>query len=46
MSPDAVLGPFGILELSRGAEPIHQPWVLFGHSKQTSDFLADGLERW
>jgi transposase len=46
MSADAVLVPFGILELNRGSMLIHQPWLLFGHSKQTSDFLADGLERW
>jgi hypothetical protein len=46
MSADAVLVPFGILELNRGPTLIHQPWLLFGHSKQTSDFLADGLEHW
>jgi hypothetical protein len=46
MGPEAVLVPFGVLELSRGAVPIHQPWFLFGHSRQTSDFLADGLELW
>lgn len=44
MSPKVV--PFGILELNRGATTIHQPWLLFGHSKRTSDFLADSLERW
>ncbi|AWM39248.1 hypothetical protein C1280_21175 [Gemmata obscuriglobus] len=46
MAPEAVLVPFGVLELNRGAEPIHQPWFLFGHSRETSDFWADGLERW
>jgi Rhodopirellula transposase DDE domain len=46
MRPEALLVPFGVLELTRGATPIHQPWFLFGHSKQTSDFLADGLDRW
>lgn len=46
MAPEAILVPFGILELNRGAVPIHQPWFLFGHSKQTSDFLADGLDPW
>ena len=46
MRPETVLVPFGVLELNRGATPIHQPWFLFGHSKETSDFLADGLERW
>jgi len=46
MAPDAVLVPFGVLELTRGAVPIHQPWFLFGHSRETSDFLADGLDLW
>jgi hypothetical protein len=46
MAPDAVLVPFGILELNRGATPIHQPLFFFGRSKETSDFIADGLERW
>ena len=46
MSPGALLVPLGILELNRGGVEIHQPWILFGHSKETSDFIADGLERW
>jgi hypothetical protein len=46
MSPDALLVPFGVLELNRGSVPIQQPWFLFGHSKETSDFIADGLELW
>jgi len=46
MAPEAILVPFGVLELNRGAVPIHQPWFLFGHSRETSDFLADGLDRW
>lgn len=46
MAPEAVLVPFGVLELNRGAVPIHQPWFLFGHSRETSDFLADGLDLW
>lgn len=46
MSPEALLVPLGILELTRGSVEIHQPWILFGHSKETSDFIADGLERW
>jgi transposase len=46
MSPDALLVPFGVLELNRGHVAIDQPWILFGHSKETSDFIADGLERW
>jgi hypothetical protein len=46
MAREATLVPFGVLELNRGAVPIHQPWFLFGHSNETSDFLADGLDRW
>ncbi len=46
MAPDALLVPLGILELHRGATAIQQPWFLFGHSKETSDFIADGLELW
>lgn len=46
MAPDALLVPLGILELHRGATPIHQPLFFFGRSKETSDFIADGLERW
>ena len=46
MSPDALLVPLGILELNRGTEAIHQPMFVFGHSKETSDFIADGLELW
>jgi Rhodopirellula transposase DDE domain len=46
MGPAAVLVPFGVLELNRGASAIHQPWFLFGHSRETSDFLVDSLDRW
>jgi transposase len=46
MSHDALLVPFGVLELNRGNVAIHQPWFLFGHSRETSDFIADGLEHW
>jgi hypothetical protein len=46
MAPEAVLVPFGVLELNRGPVPIHQPWFVFGHSRETSDFLADALDRW
>jgi len=46
MAPAAVLVPFGVLELNRGPVPIHQPWLLFGHSRDASDFIADGLDRW
>ena len=46
MSADALLVPLGVLELNRGKVAIHQPWFLFGHSKDTSDFVADGLNQW
>jgi transposase len=46
MSPEALLVPLGILELNRGTKAIHQPMFVFGHSKETSDFIADGLELW
>ncbi len=46
MSPEALLVPFGLLEMNRGPVAIQQPWFLFGHSKETSDFIADGLETW
>lgn len=46
MSPEAVLVPFGVLEVSRGTTAVHQPWLLFGHSRETSDFIADGLDQW
>jgi transposase len=46
MSPEALMVPFGLLEMNRGNVAIHQPWFLFGHSKETSDFIADCLEKW
>ena len=46
MAPGTILVPLGIREFSRGAVPIHQPWFLFGHSRETSDFLVDGLDQW
>ena len=46
MGSEAVLVPFGVLELNRGVVPIHQPWFLFEHSRERSDFLADGLDLW
>ncbi len=46
MAPDAMLIPFGVLELNRGPVAINQLWLLFGHSRQTSDFIADGLDLW
>ena len=46
MAAETILVPFGILELNRGPVDIQQPWFLFGHSKETSDFIADALELW
>ena len=46
MDPDAILVPFGVLEVSRGAEKIQQLNVLFGHSRETADFIVDGLTLW
>jgi transposase len=46
MSPEGTLVPFGVLEVSRGKEAVNQPWLLFGHSRETSDFIADCLEQW
>jgi hypothetical protein len=41
MHPDAVLAPAGILEVS--AQQLN---VIFGTSRDTSDFVADALEVW
>ena len=41
MHPDAVLAPAGILEVASG-----QLNVVFGTSRDTSDFVADSLELW
>jgi Rhodopirellula transposase DDE domain len=41
MHPDAVLAPAGILEVANG-----QLNVVFGTSRDTSDFVADCLEVW
>ena len=46
MAPVAVLVPLGVLELNRGPVAIRQPRFLFGHSRDTSDFIADGIDRW
>ena len=46
MHPDAILVPFGVREVSRGAEQIQQLNVLFGHSRETADFIVDGLKLW
>jgi transposase len=41
LHPTAVLVPFGILEVSAGLLT-----MIFGTSRETSDFIADGLELW
>lgn len=46
MGYDALLVPFGILEQSRGSQAIDQPFLVFGQSRETSDFLADSIELW
>lgn len=46
MAPDAVLVPWGILEQTRGQQALDQPFLIFGHSLDTADFMADGLELW
>ena len=46
MGADAMLVPFGILEASRGTQEIGQLWMGFGQSRETSDFIADGLHAW
>jgi hypothetical protein len=46
MAAEATLVPLGVLEVSRGEGAVNQPWFLFGDSRETSDFIADGLEQW
>ena len=41
MQPDAILAPAGILEVDRG-----QLNIIFGTSRDTSDFVADALDLW
>jgi len=41
MHPDAILAPAGILEVDSG-----QLNLIFGMSRDTSDFVADCLEQW
>ena len=41
MQPDAILAPAGILEVDRG-----QLNLIFGTSRDTSDFVADALDPW
>lgn len=44
--PQAILAPFGVLELSRGETEIQQLGLAFGRSRETSDFILDVLELW
>lgn len=46
MGHDGLLVPFGILEIACGETRIDQLWLAFGTSRETSDFIADGLDRW
>lgn len=46
MHPDALLVPFGILEVARGSTPINQLNILFGQSCETADFIVDALQTW
>ena len=46
MGYDALLVPFGILEIGRGEQSIDQLWIGLGQSRETSDFIADALDRW
>ena len=46
MGYEALLVPFGILEQTRGDQAIDQPFLVFGQSRETSDFLADAIELW
>ena len=46
MGIEALLVPFGILEVSRGQRHLDQLWIAFGTSRETSDFVADALEQW
>lgn len=44
--PEALLVPFGVREVSRGKAAINPLNILFGQSRETSDFIADALQRW
>lgn len=46
MGCDALLVPFGILEMGLGEQSVDQLWIGFGQSRETSDFVVDSLERW
>lgn len=46
MHPEALLVPFGVLEVTRGAEEIQRFNVIFGRSRETADFIVDALLPW
>ncbi len=46
MGYDALLVPFGILEMGYGHQAIDQLWMGFGESRETSDFIVNCMERW
>lgn len=46
MHPDAILVPFGVLEVACGEHQIGQLNVIYGHSGETADFIADALTLW
>ena len=46
MGYDALLAPFGVLEIGRGEQSIDQLWIGLGQSRETADFIADSLECW
>lgn len=46
MGYEALLVPFGILEIGRGSRPLDQLWIGLGQSRETSDFIADSMDRW
>lgn len=42
---ETVLNPFGIYELNN-VEDLNELFIIFGNSKETSDFIVDALELW
>lgn len=46
MRHEALLVPFGVLEVSRGNILIDQLNLVFGRSRETADFIADALDLW
>jgi hypothetical protein len=46
MGSIGTLVPVGVLEISRGRARLDQLWLGFGTSLETSDFIADALQRW